>query len=333
MRLCLGWSVQGVRRLPVLSRRSPRWPFLPFWESLKSYRCPDWFRDAKFGIWAHWSPQCVPEQGDWYARNMYIQGQPQYEYHVKQLRSSLSVRIQRHLPSLESGKMGSRDTGQAIQARGRRVFRFAGHSSRQLRLLEFEVSAMELRQRRPEARHRGNLGQGRPLQRTAIWRELSRNASSHMGRISSRPIQERRDRTAGRRSLRWYANHRRRQGKWWEGMDPQMLNGKPHAKNTPCPEFMRQFMLRVQDVIDSYSPDILNFDDGAQFNFDEGGQMGSGFESVAWDSGSGAANHGLLLQQEYAGTCRPTGRSRGPQRGSRADLGHADTRLRMWHGG
>ena len=56
-------------------------------------------------------------------------------------------------------------------------------------------------------------------------------------------------------------------GKWWEGMDPQMLNGKPHLKNTPCPEFVQQFLLRVQDVIDSYSPDILNFDDGAQFDF------------------------------------------------------------------
>jgi len=42
----------------------PRWPFEPDWESLKSYRCPDWYRDAKLGIWAHWSPQCVPEQGD-----------------------------------------------------------------------------------------------------------------------------------------------------------------------------------------------------------------------------------------------------------------------------
>ena len=49
----------------------------------ESYRCPDWFRDAKFGIWAHRSPQCVPEQGDWYARNMYIQGSAQYEHHVK----------------------------------------------------------------------------------------------------------------------------------------------------------------------------------------------------------------------------------------------------------
>src|SRR5580765_6121618 len=58
-------------------------PFQPNWESLKQYRAPDWFRDAKFGIWAHWTAQCVPEQGDWYARQMYIQGHPQYEFHVK----------------------------------------------------------------------------------------------------------------------------------------------------------------------------------------------------------------------------------------------------------
>ncbi|HEY6914930.1 MAG TPA: alpha-L-fucosidase [Paludibacter sp.] len=42
-------------------------------ESLQQYQCPAWFRDAKFGIWAHWGPQAVPRQGDWYARNMYIQ--------------------------------------------------------------------------------------------------------------------------------------------------------------------------------------------------------------------------------------------------------------------
>lgn len=39
-------------------------------QSLAGYRAPDWFRDAKFGIWAHWGPQAVPGQGDWYARFM-----------------------------------------------------------------------------------------------------------------------------------------------------------------------------------------------------------------------------------------------------------------------
>ena len=53
------------------------------WGSLKQYQCPDWFRDAKFGMWAHWGPQSVPMAGDWYARNMYIEGNPQYDHHCR----------------------------------------------------------------------------------------------------------------------------------------------------------------------------------------------------------------------------------------------------------
>ncbi len=52
-------------------------------ESLTAYRVPDWFADAKFGIWSHWGPQSSIEYGDWYARLMYIQGSDQYNYHVK----------------------------------------------------------------------------------------------------------------------------------------------------------------------------------------------------------------------------------------------------------
>ncbi len=52
-------------------------------DSLRDYQPPAWFRDAKFGIWAHWGPQSAPEAGDWYARNMYIQGHAQYKYHVE----------------------------------------------------------------------------------------------------------------------------------------------------------------------------------------------------------------------------------------------------------
>ena len=58
-------------------------PFQPTRESLKAYRVPDWFRDAKFGIWAHWGPQSAAEYGDWYAHRMYFQGERQYNYHVK----------------------------------------------------------------------------------------------------------------------------------------------------------------------------------------------------------------------------------------------------------
>lgn len=57
--------------------------FAPAFESLRETACPDWFRDAKFGIWSHWGPQSVPMYGDWYARHMYIQGHPQYLYHLR----------------------------------------------------------------------------------------------------------------------------------------------------------------------------------------------------------------------------------------------------------
>jgi alpha-L-fucosidase len=58
-------------------------PFKPTWESLQKYECPNWFKDAKFGIWAHWGPQAVPQAGDWYARNMYMEGSEQYKYHLE----------------------------------------------------------------------------------------------------------------------------------------------------------------------------------------------------------------------------------------------------------
>ncbi len=57
--------------------------FEPTFKSLRTYKCPEWFRNVKFGIWSHWGPQSVPMCGDWYARNMYIQGTDQYEYHLR----------------------------------------------------------------------------------------------------------------------------------------------------------------------------------------------------------------------------------------------------------
>ena len=59
-------------------------PFEPTWDSLCQYTVPEWFQDAKFGIWAHWGPQCQPARGDWYARGMYIQGEERYREHIEQ---------------------------------------------------------------------------------------------------------------------------------------------------------------------------------------------------------------------------------------------------------
>jgi len=56
----------------------------PDWKALsRVYTAPAWWREAKFGAWSHWDPQSMPEQGDWYARGMYMEGRPQYEFHLK----------------------------------------------------------------------------------------------------------------------------------------------------------------------------------------------------------------------------------------------------------
>ncbi|MCY4071713.1 MAG: alpha-L-fucosidase [Chloroflexi bacterium] len=54
----------------------------PTWESLKQYRIPDWYIDAKFGIFIHWGPYCVPAFGnEWYPRRMYLQDDPAFDHH------------------------------------------------------------------------------------------------------------------------------------------------------------------------------------------------------------------------------------------------------------
>jgi alpha-L-fucosidase len=58
-------------------------PFHPAWDSLKQYTVPDWYLDAKFGIFIHWGPYCVPAySNEWYPRNMYLQGSDVFQHHV-----------------------------------------------------------------------------------------------------------------------------------------------------------------------------------------------------------------------------------------------------------
>lgn len=74
----------GSACMPLPSAGTSAHRFAPTWESLgRDFTIPEWFRDAKFGIWAHWGPQCVPMAGDWYARRMYLQGDWKYDHHLK----------------------------------------------------------------------------------------------------------------------------------------------------------------------------------------------------------------------------------------------------------
>ena len=61
----------------------PEGPFQPTWESLESYRVPEWYLDARFGIFIHWGVYCVPAFGnEWYPRNMYQKDSREFQHHV-----------------------------------------------------------------------------------------------------------------------------------------------------------------------------------------------------------------------------------------------------------
>jgi alpha-L-fucosidase len=59
-------------------------PFAANWDSLGGYRVPEWFRDAKFGIFLHWGVYAVPAfANEWYPRNMYVEGNPANKHHIE----------------------------------------------------------------------------------------------------------------------------------------------------------------------------------------------------------------------------------------------------------
>ena len=58
--------------------------FEPSWDSLRQYSVPDWYQDAKFGIFIHWGVYSVPAFGnEWYPRNMYRQGTAEFKHHAE----------------------------------------------------------------------------------------------------------------------------------------------------------------------------------------------------------------------------------------------------------
>jgi len=246
-------------------------PFRPYWESLKAYRYPEWFRDAKFGIWAHWSPQCVPEQGDWYARGMYIQGSGQYNYHVKTYGhpSQFGYKDICHIWRAEN--WNPEELIRLYAKTGAKYFVALANHHDNFDCWDSKYQPWNCVNVGPKKDIVGAWGklaraQGLRFGITVhgtpgrVWREFMpvRYGSDRTGMLKDVPYDGVLTKADGK-------------GKWWDGMNPQDLNGRPHDKNDPCPEFVENFLLRVQDLIDKHNPDLLYFDDNCDWDFDRGG--------------------------------------------------------------
>ncbi len=80
-----GYEAKVDAKLKQVKAGIAKGPFKPDWDALRGkYRTPEWFRDAKFGIFIHWGPYSVPAfANEWYSRNMYVPGNAAYKHHVE----------------------------------------------------------------------------------------------------------------------------------------------------------------------------------------------------------------------------------------------------------
>src|SRR5258707_15292568 len=77
-------KIEEVHQMNAVDRVLENRKFEPTWESLRQYGSPDWYMNAKFGIFIHWGVYSVPAfNNEWYPRNMYVEGSPEFEHHVK----------------------------------------------------------------------------------------------------------------------------------------------------------------------------------------------------------------------------------------------------------
>lgn len=253
-----GGSWDGVPMVSPIPNLAGSGPYQPTWDSLLQYETPEWYRDAKFGIWAHWSPQCVPEAGDWYARNMYLQGQPQNKYQLEHYGP----------PS----RFGYKDL------------------CAQWTLLNWEPEALIERYKKAGARffvalanhhdsfdtwnsmhhpwNAANIGPHRDV--VGGWAAAARAQGLRLGVTVHQArnwwwfqTAHSADKTGPLAGVRYDGYMTTSEGKeqWWEGYDPQVLYGVKHPKNAlPDISYAKNFYDRTRDLIDQHDPDLLYFD-------------------------------------------------------------------------
>ena len=227
--------------------------------SLGAYRTPDWFRDAKFGIWAHWGPQAVPRQGDWYARFMYVPGHPHYDHHVKTYGHPSEVGYKDIIPLWRAERFDPDALMTRYAAAGAKYFVSMG----------VHHDNFDLWNSRHQRWNAGNMGPKRDIvgawQAAAKRNGLRFGVSEHLGASYSW----------------WYPNHLYDQfwpklGVNYDGADPRYAdlyhtNRDEPFVNTPAswyttkPEYHAMWFARIRDLLDSYQPDLLYSDGGLPF--------------------------------------------------------------------
>lgn len=249
----------------------------PTWESLSQYEVPEWFRDAKFGMWAHWGPQCVEGSGDWMARYMYQEGSREYKYHVENYGHPSEVGFKDILPLFKAENWNPDYIVGLYKKIGARYFFALGNHHDNFDLWDSQYQEWNSQAIGPKRdllkgwsdacrKHNIPFGVSLHADHAWLWYEPSQRYDRHGSRAGV-PYDGNLTREDGK-------------GKWWEGLDPQNLYAQnhelsygswadgmihsqwdwSHGTTLPSKEFCTNFYNRTLDVINRYNPDLLYFD-------------------------------------------------------------------------
>jgi len=276
-------ALAGASVARAADRPAPIAPgrFRPTVESLSTYETPDWFRDAKFGIWAHWGPQAVPRQGDWYARFMYVPGHPHYAHHVAKYGHPSEFGYKDIIPLWTADKFDPEALMALYAAAGAKYFMAMGVHHDNFDLWR-------------SRHHRWNataMGPKRDI--VGDWAKAARRRDIRFG-VSEH---------LGASYTWWYPNQMYDQfwpklGIDYDGANPlyadlyhgnrtEPFTNKPGTWYTKNPVYQARWFARIRDLIDSYQPDLLYSDGGVPF-----GEVGRSLMAHFYNSS--IARHGKL---------------------------------------
>jgi alpha-L-fucosidase len=254
-------------------------PFAPAWDSLDKYQVPDWFRNAKFGMWAHWGPQCEPEFGDWYGRLMYEEGSDAYRHHLEKYGHPSKFGFKDVIHQWQADKWEPDELVALYKKAGAKYFVAMANHHDNLDLYnsryqpEWNVTKVGPRKDliagwSKAARANGlRFGVSVHAAHAWTWYELAQGADK-AGPLAGVPYDGNLTRLDGL-------------GKWWEGLDPQGLYAQRHPRSKadgdggvqyeqwhwgggaaiPDQAYCEKFFHRTRDLIDSYDPDLVYYDD------------------------------------------------------------------------
>ena len=254
--------------------------FQPTWESLKQYKVPEWYRNAKFGIWAHWGPQCQPEDGDWYGRGMYEEGSRQYKSHLEKYGHPSKSGFKDVIHEWKAENWDPEKLVKLYKRTGAQYFFAMGNHHDNFDLWDSKYHNWNSTKIGPQkdilagwakaARHNGlPFGVSIHASHAWTWYETAQGADKQ-GPLAGVPYDGKLTKEDGK-------------GQWWDGLDPQELYAQNHelssrnqnpgaihsqwewadGASVPSKEYCENFYDRTVDVINKYNPDLLYFDDTA----------------------------------------------------------------------